>query len=102
MIGQLTGQPLPVHQIEPSRIHTLSDHGNSTAYGRSPAEQEADQRRTVPLNETHARKPAQALRKLHVYAQRNQAERLFLYNKTTLLSLLNDMLTHGELSVCKR
>ena len=29
MIGQLTGQPLPVHQIEPTRIYTFNEHGNS-------------------------------------------------------------------------
>lgn len=97
MIGQLTGQPLPVHQIEPSRIHTLSDHGNSTAYGRSPAEQEADQRRTVRSLE----RMRENLRKHYGNRMftRNaiKRERLFPHNKTTLPSLLNDMLTSGEL-----
>lgn len=97
MIGQLTGQPLPIHQIEPSRIHTLSDHGNSVAYGRSQAEQEADQQRTVRSLE----RMREGLRKHYANRMfsRNALKRdkLFPHNKKTLPDVLKEMLDSGEL-----
>ena len=97
MIGQLTGQPLPVHQIEPTRIHTFNEHGNSISFGRSATRIEADRIKSIQSLE----RMRENLRKHYGNRMftRNaiKRERLFPHNKTTLPSLLNDMLESGEL-----
>jgi hypothetical protein len=97
MIGQLTGQPLPVHQIEPTRIHTFNEHGNSITFVRSEERQQADKKRSIQAIE----RMRENLRKHYGNRMftRNaiKRERLFPHNKTTLPSLLNDMLESGEL-----
>ena len=97
MIGQLTGQPLPVHQIEPARIHTFNEHGNSITFVRSEERQQADKKRSIQAIE----RMRENLRKHYGNRMftRNaiKRERLFPHNKTTLPSLLNDMLESGEL-----
>ena len=97
MIGQLTGQPLPVHQIEPTRIHTFNEHGNSITFVRSEERQQADKKRSIQSLE----RMRENLRKHYGNRMftRNaiKRERLFPHNKTTLPSLLNDMLESGEL-----
>lgn len=97
MIGQLTGQPLPVHQIEPTHIHTFNEHGNSIPFGRSATRIEADRIKSIQSLE----RMRENLRKHYGNRMftRNaiKRERLFPHNKTTLPSLLNDMLESGEL-----
>lgn len=97
MIGQLTGQPLPVHQIEPSRIHTFNEHGNSIAFGRSETRIEADRIKSIQSLE----RMRENLRKHYGNRMftRNaiKRERLFPHNKTTLPDVIKGMVESGEL-----
>lgn len=97
MIGQLTGQPLPHHQIEPTRIHTISEHGNSICYGRSQNEAEADKRRT----ENSMNKILDNLRQHYGNRMftRNSIKResLFPHSKANLVLVLKQMMESGEI-----
>ena len=97
MIGQLTGQPLPVHQIKPTRIHTFNEHGNSITFGRSEERQQADKKRSIQAIE----RMRENLRKHYGNRMftRNaiKRERLFPHNKTTLPDVINGMVESGEL-----
>lgn len=97
MIGQLTGQPLPAHQIEPTRIHTISDHGGSIAYGRTAAEQEADKRRSVKSFERMRENLRKHYGKRMFTRNAIKRERLFQHNKTTLPDVIKGMVESGEL-----
>ena len=97
MIGQLTGQPLPVHQIEPTRIYTFNDHGNSISFGRSETRIEADRIKSLQSLE----RMRENLRKHYGNRMftRNaiKRERLFPHNKTTLPDVIKGMVESGEL-----
>ena len=97
MIGQLTGQPLPVHQIEPTRIYTFNEHGNSIPFGRSETRIEADRIKSIQSLE----RMRDNLRKHYGNRMftRNaiKRERLFPHNKTTLPDVIKGMVESGEL-----
>ena len=69
MIGQLTGQPLPVHQIEPTRIHTFNEHGNSITFGRSATRIEADRIKSI-----------QSLERMRENLRKHYGNRMFTRN----------------------
>jgi hypothetical protein len=97
MIGQLTGQPLPVHQIEPTRIYTFNEHGNSISFGMSETRIEADRIKSIRSLE----RMRENLRKHYGSRMftRNaiKRERLFPHNKTTLPDVIKGMVESGEL-----